>query len=46
MKSTNKILITTKKWHNHFSVLILNLTKNATTGLFDLFLFKQMTHQM
>ena len=31
MKSTNKILITTKKWHNHFSVLILNLTKNAPT---------------
>ena len=31
MKSTNKILITTKKWHNHFSVLISNLTKNAPT---------------
>ena len=31
MKSTNKILITTIKWHNHFLVLILNLTENAPT---------------
>ena len=36
MKSTNKILITTKKWHNHFSVLILNLTKNAPTKVISL----------
>ena len=36
MKSTNKILITTKKWRNHFSVLILNLTKNAPTEVIRL----------